>query len=89
MQMNATQSQDRERLVKLGRHDIDYVYKDQVLYLHPKEQLNSYKLGSVMKPAWACIAGSGKGLSGMTTCYVKIFVSDINYAVNECDNKIV
>ena len=42
MQMNATQSQDRERLVKLGRHDIDYVYKDQVLYLHPKEQLNSY-----------------------------------------------
>ena len=48
-----------------------------------------YKLGSVMKPAWACIAGSGKGLSGMTTCYVKIFVSDINYAVNECDNKIV
>ncbi|NCI77046.1 feruloyl-CoA synthase [Acinetobacter kanungonis] len=42
MQMNATQSQDRERLVKLGRHDIDYVYKDQVLYLHPKEQLHSY-----------------------------------------------
>lgn len=42
MQMNATQSQDRERLVKLGRYDIDYVYKDQVLYLHPKEQLNSY-----------------------------------------------
>ena len=40
MQMNATQSQDRERLVKLGRHDIDYVYKDQVLYLHPKEHFN-------------------------------------------------
>lgn len=42
MQMNATQSQDRERFVKLGSHDVDYVYKDQVLYLHPKEQLKNY-----------------------------------------------
>lgn len=42
MQMNATQSQDRERFVKLGRHDIDYVYQDQILYLQPKEQLKNY-----------------------------------------------
>lgn len=42
MQMNATQSQDRERFVKLGSHDVDYVYRDQVLYLHPKEQLKNY-----------------------------------------------
>lgn len=42
MQMNATQSQDRERFVKLGSHVVDYVYRDQVLYLHPKEQLKNY-----------------------------------------------
>ena len=42
MQMNATQSQDRERFVKLGRHDIDYAYQDQILYLQPKEQLKNY-----------------------------------------------
>ncbi|MEG8242795.1 hypothetical protein MKS77_14285 [Acinetobacter baumannii] len=42
MQMNATQSQDRERFVKLGQHDIHYHYKDQTLYISPKEQLKPY-----------------------------------------------
>ena len=42
MQMNATQSQDRERFVKLGQHDIHYHYKDQTLYISPREQLKPY-----------------------------------------------
>ena len=42
MQINATQSQDRERFVKLGQHGIDYTYQGQVLYIEPKEQLKSY-----------------------------------------------
>ncbi len=33
MQMNATQSQDRERFVKLGQHAIDYFYKGPVLHI--------------------------------------------------------
>lgn len=42
MQMNATQSQDRERFVKLGQHDIHYQHKDDMLYISPKEQLKLY-----------------------------------------------
>ncbi|MBO3672969.1 feruloyl-CoA synthase [Acinetobacter soli] len=42
MQMNATQSQDRERFVKLGQHAIDYFYKGPVLHIQPKEQLKAY-----------------------------------------------
>lgn len=42
MQVNATQSQDRERFVKLGRHEIDYSYQGQLLYIQPKEQLKAY-----------------------------------------------
>lgn len=42
MQMNATQSQDRERFVKLGQHDIHYHHKDDTLYISPKEQLKPY-----------------------------------------------
>ena len=42
MQMNATQSQDRERFVQLGSHDIEYRYQDQVLYIQPKEPLKPY-----------------------------------------------
>lgn len=42
MQINATQSQDRERYVKLGRHDIDAIYRDDALYINPKEELNAY-----------------------------------------------
>ncbi|MFW2001897.1 feruloyl-CoA synthase [Acinetobacter ursingii] len=42
MQMNATQSQDRERFVQLGSHDVEYQYQGQVLYIQPTEQLKPY-----------------------------------------------
>ncbi len=42
MQMNATQSQDRERFVQLGSHDVQYQYQGQVLYIEPTEQLKPY-----------------------------------------------
>lgn len=40
MQMNTTQSQDRERFVQLGSHDVQY--QGQVLYIEPTEQLKPY-----------------------------------------------
>ena len=42
MQMNATQSQDRERFVQLGSHDVQYQYQGQILYIEPTEQLKPY-----------------------------------------------
>ncbi|MFT4021171.1 MAG: AMP-binding protein, partial [Acinetobacter sp.] len=42
MQINATQSPNRERYVKLGQHDIEAIYRDDVLYINPKEKLKAY-----------------------------------------------
>lgn len=42
MQIKATQTQDRERYVKLGRHEIDYAYRGDVLYINPREKLKNY-----------------------------------------------
>lgn len=42
MQIKATQAHDQERYVKLGQHDIDYVYRGTTLYITPKEKLKGY-----------------------------------------------
>lgn len=42
-----------------------------------------YKLGTVIRPAWAKIEGSGLGLAGALSCYVRVFPSHINYWTGE------
>ena len=46
-----------------------------------------YVLGSVNLPAWACLAGQDRGFSGMSSCYVKIFPADVNYAERERERR--
>lgn len=57
-------------------------------YVKPKTLARKgYKLVEVERPAWACYDGSGRGLAGLHSVYVKIFRSDRNYAELDTEDR--